>query len=58
MHGILVISGRQNGRRILSPVQKKARRRRNVMIALALGCGAILVYAVTILRFGSMNRPL
>jgi len=28
------------------------------MIALALGCGAILVYAVTILRFGSMNRPL
>jgi ferric-dicitrate binding protein FerR (iron transport regulator) len=51
-----VICGRQNGRRIPSPVQ--ARRRRNVMIALALGCGAILVYAVTILRFGSMNRPL
>jgi hypothetical protein len=55
-----VVSGRQKGRQMLSPGQEKVRRKRNVMIALVVGCGALLIYAVTVFRFGSvmMNRPL
>ncbi len=45
---------------VLTPEQQKARRQRNVAIALALGCFVVLFYVVTIAKLGPgvLNRPL
>jgi hypothetical protein len=58
--GVQVNSSSQKGRFRLSTGQTKTRRTRNLVIAFALGCGALLVYAAVIFRFGAIvgNRPL
>ena len=45
---------------VLTPEQQKARRQRNVAIGQAIGCVALLFYAVTIAKLGPgvLNRPL
>ena len=45
---------------VLTPEQQKARRQRNVAIALAIGCVVMLFYIVTIAKLGPgvLNRPL
>lgn len=45
---------------MLTPEQQKARRQRNVAIALAIGFFVLLFYAVTIAKLGPgvLNRPL
>jgi hypothetical protein len=44
----------------LTPEQQKARRQRNVVIGIAIGCFILLFYAVTIAKLGPgvLNRPL
>lgn len=45
---------------VLSPEQQKARRQRNIAIAIAVGFLAALFYAVTIAKLGVavLNRPM
>ena len=45
---------------VLTPEQQKARRQRNVAIALAIGCVVLLFYIVTIAKLGPgvLDRPL
>ena len=45
---------------VLTPEQQKSRRQRNIAIALAIGCFALLFYAVTIAKLGPgvLYRPL
>ena len=45
---------------VLTPEQQKARRQRNVAIALAIGCFVLLFYIVRIAKLGPgvLDRPL
>lgn len=45
---------------VMTPEQQKARRQRNVAIALAIGCFVLLFYIVTIAKLGPgvLDRPL
>ncbi|MCI0467762.1 MAG: hypothetical protein L0Y57_12265 [Beijerinckiaceae bacterium] len=44
----------------LTPRAQKARRRRSIAMAIALGCAALLLYALTIAKLGPgvLSRPL
>jgi hypothetical protein len=45
---------------VLTAEQQKARRQRNIAIALAIGCFVLLFYVVTIAKLGPgvLSRPL